>query len=50
MTPLIDGGAGQVGAALPWNWFALLAVLDLCLIALIVVRRRRGRSDGVRLH
>jgi hypothetical protein len=30
---------------LAWNWFALLAILNLGLIVGVVIRRRRARID-----
>jgi hypothetical protein len=45
MVPVIDNTASQVGAALPWTWFALLALLDLGLIVGVVLRRRHRRAD-----
>lgn len=45
MIPVIASGGSPVGAALPWNWFLLLAIIDLALIVGIVLRRRRSRAD-----
>jgi hypothetical protein len=46
MVPVIDATASQVGAALPWTWFALFALVDLGLIVGVVLRRRRGAPIG----
>jgi hypothetical protein len=45
MVPVIGNTASQVGAALPWTWFGLLALVDLGLIVGIVLRRRHCRAD-----
>jgi hypothetical protein len=47
VVPLVGGVVGQVSAALPWKWFGLLAIIDMGLIGLIVVRRRRAREAAL---
>jgi hypothetical protein len=42
VVPVIDGVNAQVTGALPWKWFAVLAIIDLGLIVGLVIRRRRG--------
>jgi hypothetical protein len=44
--PGIAAAIGRAGAALPWNWFLALALVDGLLMALIVVRRRRAAQPA----
>jgi hypothetical protein len=46
--PAIDGVAAGVAGALPWNWFLLLAALDVGLIVTVMVRRRSAQRDRLR--
>ncbi len=43
--PAIDGIAAGAAGALPWNWFLLLAALDVGLIVTVIVRRRSAQRD-----
>jgi len=45
VVPVSDGAATRAGVPLAWNWFALLAILNLGLIVGVVIRRRRARID-----
>jgi hypothetical protein len=47
VAPSIGASIAQVGAQLPWNWFGVLAAVDLSLMAGILVRRRAKRPDSI---
>ena len=47
--PAIGGVTAAVGGSLPWNWFLVLAIIDIGLIVALVVRRRRT-PGGVDPH
>jgi hypothetical protein len=44
IAPGLGGVVPQLGASLPWNWFALVTLLDLGLVLGLVRRRRQARS------
>ena len=46
VVPTIADALSRAGAALPWNWFLALGLVDALLMALIVVRRRRAATNA----
>lgn len=40
-------GLGSLTARLPWAWFALMAVADVALVAVVVARRRAAHGGSL---